>query len=391
MQTSEVTVNGHSTEWLQKGFPWVYPNEIAQTPKGLSRGRAVRIRGAGGVSLGTGLWDDGWLSIRRMRLDDGPLDAAWCAARVDAALSRRQGHIPPATTAWRAIHAENDDLPGLRVDVWDTEVTVLLDSPALEGLLPLLVPVLVDRLRATAVHLDWRIDPRDTQPASVRRRVVQGTPAACRVQERGVVFEVEPSLGLDAGLFPDMRDNRAWLDPWWDGATVLNLFAYTAAFSVFAARGGARRVVTEDLARTALTRAEANFRANDLDPDRFEFWQEDAFKALDRVRRQGVVFDRVVADPPSFSRAGDGAFVGERDTARLVAACARVLAPGGLLILGNNQGSFSPHQFQEAARQGAWKARRDLRLVHTGTTPVDFPASLSFPEGRYLKFWVLQG
>lgn len=396
MTLPEVEVNRHSAEWLQKGFPWVYPNEVVRAPRGCGAGRVVRIHGAGGTSLGTGIWDDGWIAVRRFRPDDGPLDEAWIRGRVAGAVERRRAGLPPGTTAWRAVHAENDDLPGVRVDVWDQEVTVLLDSPSLTTLSVPLARALQGILGPRVIRQGWRPDPREKVGpwmADESCAVVEGTEGSpeCTVHERGRAFLVRPGAGMDAGLFPDMRENRAWLDPWWAGATVLNLFAYTGAFSVFAALGGARRVVTEDLARVAITRARANFAANGLDPDGWEFCQEDAFHALDRFRRAGERFDRVVADPPSFSRSGASVFSAERDTARLVAACCRVLAPGGLLVLGNNQGTFSPREFQEAVRQGAWKARRDLRLVHTGSTPADYPASLTFPEGRYLKFWVLMG
>lgn len=390
-----VRVNGHSSEWLGRGFPWVYPNEVVEAPRHLRPGHVVTLRGPGDRLFGTGLWDDGWIAVRRMRSDEGPLDADWMGARLDAALARRNGHLPAETTAWRVIHGENDDLPGVRVDAWDRVLTVLLDSASLLPLMPLLVPLLEARLSPTAVYQGLRLDPREPPGRDVSEacRLVAGDEVAepVQVRERGVRFLVHPERGMDAGLFPDMRDHRTWLDPWWPGASLLNLFAYTGAFSVFAARAGARRVVTADLARTAIQRARDNFALNALPPDDWEFVVEDAFATLDRLRRKGETFERVVVDAPSFSRAGQETFSVEKDTTRLVAASLRVLAPHGLLVIGNNQGSMSPRTLQDALRQGAWKAGRSLRLVHTGEAPVDFPASLDFPEGRYLKLWALLG
>ncbi len=393
-----VRVNGHATEWLSRGFPWVYPSEVSGRPSPIERGAAVRIEGPDGRILGMGLWDDGWIAVRRFRGDAGPLDAAWLRGVLEAALSRRGGLpgapgslLPAGTTAWRLCHAENDGLPGVRVDVWGPEATVRLDSPGLAPLLHDLTSVLADLLHPRALWLDWRPDPRD------RARAIPAIPPLLagaddgpdvEVTERGARFLVRPRAGADAGLYADMRDNRAWLDPVWAGRRVLNLFAYTGAFSVFASLWGATEVVSVDCSEPVLARAEANFRVNGLGGGTFEV--DDAFRVLDRHRRAQRAFDLVVADPPSFATGPSGPFSVERDLAHLVASCLRVLATGGLLALSSNQGSLTPRAFQEAVIRGARKAGRDLRLVHQGTQAPDFPADVAFPEGRYLKAMVYQ-
>jgi 23S rRNA (cytosine1962-C5)-methyltransferase len=393
-----VRVNGRSSEWLQRGFPWVYPVEVTARPPSVRPGDAVRIEGPEGRLLGTGLWDDGWIAVRRFRPDDGPLDGAFLACRLEAALRRRgavpgsRGSLlPPDTTAWRLCHAENDGLPGIRVDVWGPEATIRLDSPGLAALLPDLARAVTDLLHPRAIWRGWRPDQRDrarTFPAVPA--LVAGTDAGpdVEVTERGVRFVVRPRAGADAGLFADMRDNRAWLDPLWAGRRVLNLFAYTGAFSVIAALNGAAEVVSVDLAEAVLARAEVNYRVNGLLPGSFE--PDDVFRALDRYRRTQRTFDLIVADPPSFSNGPSGPFSVEHDLAHLSASCLRVLAPDGLLALSSNQGSFAPRAFQEAVIRGAHKAGRDLRLIHQGTQAPDFPADVSFPEGRYLKAMVFQ-
>ena len=111
-----------------------------------------------------------------------------------------------------------------------------------------------------------------------------------------------------------------WLEPHWAGRRVLNTFAYTGAFSVAAAMGGACSVTTVDLSAAYLDRAEDNFRANELDPDLHEFIQSDVFKALDRLRRTGEKFDLIVIDPPSFSHSSEGIWSAKRDMPRLFSA-----------------------------------------------------------------------
>lgn len=130
------------------------------------------------------------------------------------------------------------------------------------------------------------------------------------VRELGLDYEVRPSLGKDAGLFTDMRQNRAWLAPHWKGTRVLNLFAHTGAFSVSARAHGAAEVVSVDLSEAYLARMRRNFELNELDAG--ELYAEDVFKTLDRLRRQGRKFERVVVDPPGYSHSEAGVWQGER-------------------------------------------------------------------------------
>lgn len=382
-----LTVNGYSEKWLRQGFPWVYPKEIVAGRA--SPGDVVALRSQAGEPLGVAVADEGWIAARRFRADDGEIDAALLAGRVAAAMGRRRPFVGPDTTAWRLVNAENDDLPGVRVDVWGRHAVVSLDSPSLLSLLDPLCDAVSDALGGVdCAWLAWRPDPRDTERRFPRPAgPVRGAPAdEIEVVERGVRFLVRPGAGKDVGLFPDMRDNRAWLDPHWRGASLLNLFGHTGAFSVFAARGGARETVTVDLSAPYLDRAAANFRANGIEPG--ELLAEDAFKVLDRFRRQGRRFDRVLLDPPGHSHSKEGVWSGEQDYARLVAGALRVLEPGGWLIAASNLGTVSPHKFQGMLVAGARRAERDLRLFYDGGQAPDFCAALHFPEGRYLKFAV---
>ena len=385
-------VNGYSERWLRQGFPWVYQDEVVGRTGSLVPGRVVGIRSREGAVLGTGIWDEGRIEVRRFRPDQGPLDADFLREAVAAARSRRP--LPPQTTAWRWVHGENDGLPGVRVDVWGPQLTITLDSPSLQGLLDPLVDVLVELHETTAVWLCWRPgeETEDTPAEGPRGPTLLWGDVAqeeIEVSELGSRYLVQPWGGLDAGLFVDMRDVRAWLQPHWMGRRVLNLFAYTGAFSVVAAAGGASEVQSVDLSGPHLDRLRANLALNGISDDAHPVLEGDVFKVLDQLRRKGEQFDVVVADPPSFSRGPGGTWSVEKDYGRLVAACLRVLAPGGWLVAACNHGGTSPKVFQKHIKQGAARAERALRLVHVGSPPVDVPAALDFPEARYLKVWVL--
>jgi 23S rRNA (cytosine1962-C5)-methyltransferase len=382
-------VNAYSEKWLRQGFPWVYPQEVTS---GKARpGETVALRAASGDVLGTAIADDGWIAARRFREDDGPIDGALLRERLSTALALRRAVLPRDTDAWRLVNAENDALPGIRIDLWGGHAVVSLDSPSLLGLVEPLADALGEVVEGLAsVHLAHRPDPREKGERAWSRPsgVVRGEdPGEIAVRERGLTFLVRPGNGgKDVGLFPDMRDNRAWLAEHWKGRELLNLFAHTGAFSVAAAAAGAASTTSVDLSQPYLDRAAANFRANGLEPG--ALLAEDAFKALDRFRRQGRTFDVVLLDPPGHSHSKDGSWSGEQDYARLVAAALRVTRPGGWLIGASNLGSVSPHKFQGMLLNGGRRAERHLSLLFDGGQAPDYPAALHFPEGRYLKFMV---
>jgi len=385
-----IRVNGYSAEWLRKGFPWVYPKEL--TGAAPERG-PVPVLGPDGAVLGTALPDRGWIAARVYRHDGGPLDRDWLWAMLDRAAALRDWVIPPQTTGYRLVHGENDGLPGLRIDRWGHAVVLVLDSPAVAPLLPDTLAWLADRLAPRAVYLCYRPDPRDDRDfgsAEPRPGLIAGhaLPGEVVVHERGLALLTRPWDGPDVGVYADMRDVRAFLEPHWGGQRVLNTFAYTGAFSAAAGVGGAIEVVSVDLSTSYLDRLESNLRANELDLGLHEILAEDTFKALDRFRRQGRLFDRVILDPPSFSRSDAGTWSAKRDYPRLAAAAMRVLDDGGLLIAASNQGQLSPRDFRgfivDAARRAG---RRAQELAWLGQPP-DFPAATWFPEGRYLKVGV---
>lgn len=385
-----LTVNAYSTKWLQRGFPWVYPKEIVKGRP--SSGDWVEVRDEQGRRLGSGLADTGWLAVRVFAHGEDAADEARIRHLLDRAAALRDAVIGADTTGYRLVNAENDGLPGVRVDWWDHHAVIVFDSPALAPLLPMVVDWLVTTRDPRGIHLCYRPDPRETrtgEPDPAPGLVHGHVPAAdVRVLERGVAFGVRPADGPDVGLYADMRDVRAWLEPSWGGARVLNTFAYTGAFSVSAARFGASEVVSVDLSRKYLDRAEANLVLNGLSTDAHEFLAEDTFKALDRFRRTGRLFDRVILDPPAWSHGPDGMWSAKKDLPRLVAAAARVLDRDGWLVVASNQGDLSPRDFRGLVLEGLQRAERPAQELWVGSQAADFPAASWFPEGRYLKVQV---
>jgi 23S rRNA (cytosine1962-C5)-methyltransferase len=163
------------------------------------------------------------------------------------------------------------------------------------------------------------------------------------VVEAGLRFVVNLEAYLDTGLFPDHRALRALVRARAEGRRMLNLFAYTGSFTVYAASGGAVSSDTVDLSNTYLDWAARNFAANGLDPDTHALVRADVIDWLTLARSEGRRYDLIVLDPPAFSnsKAMAGAMDIQRDHAALVMATRALLAPGGELYFSTNLRSFA--------------------------------------------------
>ncbi len=160
------------------------------------------------------------------------------------------------------------------------------------------------------------------------------------VQEDGAAFLVHVLRGQNHGLFLDMGEGRRWLGQQMaarPGQKLLNLFAYTCAFSVAALRGGARQVLNMDMSAGALATGQRNHHLNGITAGA-GFMAHDIFKSWRKLGRAGP-FDLVIADPPSYQK---GSFVAEKDYPRLMRRLPDLLAPGGQALLCLNAPELGP-------------------------------------------------
>ncbi|MFM7025930.1 MAG: class I SAM-dependent methyltransferase [Limnohabitans sp.] len=187
--------------------------------------------------------------------------------------------------------------------------------------------------------LNWVYQQRHGAPGQSQSRLMAGSvPEPHEVAEQGTRYRVHVLKGQNHGLFLDMACGRQWLHGQARGRRVLNLFAYTCAFSVAALQGGAAEVINVDMASGALAIGQQNHRLNGLHGARF--LAHDLFKSWGKVKRMGL-YDIVVADPPSYQK---GSFVASKDYARVVRRLPELLVPGGLALLCLNAPEI-PSQF----------------------------------------------
>lgn len=273
-----------------------------------------------------------------------------------------------STTAYRILDGAGDGSPGLEIDCYGRHwVVQTRDVP------------FPDELRQTLPEgcdsIWWkRLDQQDKQAPQCVLGVPPPVPFS--VQELGLSYEIDLTIGYSQGLFLDQRPQRTRmmerLTAAGPGQRVLNLFAYTCAFSVAAASCGA--VATSvDLSRPYLDWGQRNFQLNEFDPDQHFFCRGDSFEWLRRFAKKERTWGGIVVDPPTFSRNADGkVFRVEQDFPSLIALCLAVLAPGGWLLASTNHRGLSPSRFRTLVEDGAALARRRVASLQPGKMPPDF-------------------
>lgn len=394
-------------ERLTQGHPWVYRNH---TPAGirLETGSIVRVR-CGSWSA-YALWDaDGPIALRIFSERSLP-DAALVRARVRDAWALREPLRNAGCTAYRWLFGEGDGLPGLTVDRYGDFAIVQSYSPAVETLLPALASALhecdpqlrgvVMRQRSAsqendgAIGRDEALEEPETERSHVRERhslrVLSGgmPPSRIVVREHGLQFYADLRVGQKTGLFLDHRENRRYIEGISSGRSVLNCFAYTGAFSLYALRGGAREVVSTDIGKGLADAAAENSALNMLDAGRHSFVTADCFDLLSEYVAQGRRFDIIILDPPSFAKSKQNRFAALRAYTKLNALALRCIAPGGILASASCTSQVGPEAFKEMLAAAGQQAERRLQIIHEAGQPLDHPVPAHFPEGRYLKFVV---
>jgi 23S rRNA (cytosine1962-C5)-methyltransferase len=381
---------------LKLGHPWIIADgHTKRWPVG-QPGQVVELSDDTGGFLATALLDpQDRIVARILSRERIQLDLAWLTTRVQAAIDLRRHHLDPGdTTAFRWVNGEGDGLPGLTVDRYGDYLMVQLYCNGWRAHLKLITTVLQKLLGPAGIYEKTRPqNTRELEAASESKRygrLLAGTPAPqqLEVRENGLLFLVSLETGLNTGLFLDQRANRRDLMKRAQGKRVLNLFAYTGAFSVAAAASGASLVTGVDASSAYTEWARANFGVNRLNHKRHEFIVGDCLEVLADLARRTQRYDIILMDPPSFSTTTKSRFTTRGGTSDLVAASLPLLSGDGLLVASSNHQKVDVADYLKELRRGAIQAGSGLRVISLAGQPEDFPYPVTFPEGRYLKYAV---
>ena len=286
------------------------------------------------------------------------------------------------TTAFRLFNQEGDGFGGLTVDLygdyavfsWYNSYVYQIRQTISEAFRQVFPEVL-------GTYEKIRFKGLDYESAHVYG---QEAPDFFTVLENGVLYQVFMNDGLMTGIFLDQHEVRGSLvDGLAMGKSLLNMFSYTAAFSVAAAMGGASETTSVDLAKRSRELSQAHFEANGLSTDHHRFIVMDVFEYFKYAKRKSLSYDVIVLDPPSFARNKKQTFSVAKDYHKLISQSLEILNPGGIIIASTNAANVSRQKFIEQIDRGY--AGRSYQILNQYGLPADFAYNKKDESSNYLK------
>lgn len=388
---------GREKPLLQR-HPWVFSGAIARISGSPAPGDVVDVADTNGRFLARATFNPhSQIQARILTWEETSIDDAFWQQRLAQAIhNRTRLQLPPATTAYRLVYAESDGLPGLIVDRYGDYLVMQCLTVGSERRKEQLARLVAELLQPAGIWERSDADARLKEGLPRHSGLLWGAPPPEEliIQENGRLFGVNLVEGHKTGFYLDQRDNRTLVcQPHFvAGKEILNLFAYTGSFSVYAAAHGAAPITNVDTSVSALTQAERNLALNGLEQREDTYLLGDAFQVLRHYRDNGRQFDLIILDPPKFAHSQRDVERAARGYKDLNWLALRLLRPGGLLATFSCSGLISADLFQKILFSAALDARRPAQILYHLNQAPDHPISLTFPESAYLKgLMVLSG
>ena len=371
--------------------PWVFAGAIERLeerdtarPGGLGA-----VHGADGRQLGVSIVNPGaQLALRMLRWDAGPIDADWFAGALRRAGALRERVVPQDTNAYRLLNAEGDGLPGLIIDRYADTLVVQCTALGMSRLDALWLAALK---AAFPGHTILDRSQRARSDANLVRKdgTLHGEAPAgpVEVREGGLRFRVDLAAGQKTGFYLDQRENRGRIAALCRGGRMLNAFAYTGSFAVWAGAHGAREVTCVDTSAAALALAQENWNLNGLPGEGLRVVRG---RAGDYLRAVEERFDVIVLDPPAFAKQHTHVARAARAYKDINLWAMKRLAPGGYLATFSCSQHVGADLFQKIVFGASLDAQVSLQWLQRFGAGPDHPVHLDHPQGEYLKGYLLR-
>lgn len=351
--------------------------------------QAVQLLSGDGQSLGVGYLSEqnkgiGWF-ISQELVD---FDQAFFQERfIKAKQYRRSYYADASTTAFRLFNQEGDGFGGFTIDLYGEFVVFSWYNPFVFQIKETILTAFQEVFpEVRGGYEKIRFKGLDYESAHLYG---EEAPQEFLILENGVSYQVFLNDGLMTGIFLDQHEVRGSLvEGLAAGKSLLNMFSYTAAFSVAAAMGGAVETTSVDLAKRSRELSEAHFVANGLALDAHRFVVMDVFDYYKYAKRHELSYDVIVLDPPSFARNKKRTFSVAKDYHRLVSEALEILNPCGTLILSTNAANVIKEKFKKQIEKG-FQGRKHRYLAEYGL-PRDFRWNKKEESSNYLKVFTIK-
>ena len=370
--------------------PWIFSGAIKRIEGEVADGEVVVVADYRARFLAQGYLNRrSQITVRLLTWDeDEVIGRDFWRRQLERAVASRQALADdPSTDAYRLVNAESDLLPGLVLDRYGDYLVVQFLTLGIERWKAELVGLMADLLRPRGIYERSDVEVRKKEGLAQVSGLLHGEepPDLVEVTENGHRFLVDIKAGHKTGFYLDQRENRQKLARYCRGQEVLNCFAYTGAFAVYAAAAGAGRITNVESSTQALELARRNMALSGFTDRDDEYVEGDVFQVMREYRDRGRTFDLIILDPPKFAYSQHQVQSACRGYKDINLLAMQIIAPGGILFTFSCSGRVSPDLFQKVLFGASLDAGRDVQIIEKLSQASDHPILLSFPESEYLK------
>ncbi len=376
-----------SPKRLRHGFPWAYENELVldRRSKKIAPGTVVDLLASDKEFLAVCAFNPNSKIACRVldAAQSAEIDAAWLENRLVQALALRERIYDEPF--YRLVHAEADGLPGLIIDRFGDVVVIQPNAAWIDQRLDDLVAALKKVTGVTTIVKNGSSRARSIEGLEDETSLICGAiDGPIPVAMNGASYCADVMGGQKTGLYFDQRDNHAFAAKLAHGGNILDVFSHVGGFSLAAIAAGAETALAVDGSQAALDLAQLGAEQSGFG-QKLTTRKGDAFEVMADLAQAGERFDLVVCDPPAFAPSKPALEAGLRAYERIARLGARLVAPGGFLVLCSCSHAADLSRFREVSLRGIGRAGRQGQVIHTGLAGPDHPVHPNLAETAYLK------
>lgn len=386
--------NGKEKSLLRK-HPWIFSGAIKHYDNNLTNGEIVDVYSDKNIWLAKGFYSpESQIRIRVISFDPNEIiDKNFFINKISDAYNHRLNIIDTNKfNSFRIVNSESDFLPGLIIDKYDNYFVCQFLIAGIENFKQEIIDSVVEIFNPKSIYERSDVEIRKKEGLKLQSSLLYGEepPNFVIINEDKLKFYVDIKNGHKTGFYLDQRENRLLVKNYTKAKEVLNCFSYTGGFGLAVLLGEASKVINVDSSANSLNLAGMNFELNNFNKLKYDLIEADVFKLLREYKKQGKSFDVIILDPPKFVDSKFNLEKAARGYKDINMNAFQLLRSGGFLFTFSCSGLMHAELFQKIVADAALDAKKQSKIIKFLHQSSDHSIALNFPEGNYLKGFIIQ-
>ncbi|GMQ55922.1 class I SAM-dependent rRNA methyltransferase [Vallitalea sediminicola] len=389
MNETNIRLKKNFIDKIAGGYPLIEKNAVIDTDKLTHEGMVINLIDNNGKFVAKGYYGkqnkgNGWVLTYN---EQDKIDYEYFRNEVEKAINlRKEMYDDRETTAFRVFNGEGDNIGGVTIDYYDGYYLINWYSEGIYMFREHIIKALTEITEYKGIYQKKRFSDGGKYIDQDDFVIGERADFPIIIKENGINFAVYLNEGAMVGFFIDQRVVRNMIkEKYAKDKNVLNTFSYTGAFSVFAAKGGAKKTTSVDLANRSRKKTIEQFSINNVNLDEQDIIVEDVFKYFKYAVKKHLLFDLVILDPPSFAKSKKHIFSASKDYTNLLKEAILITEKSGIIVASTNCSSFDMKRFKEFMSRAFHETNNEYNILEEFYLPTDFKVNTKYKESNYLK------